>query len=449
VKPRVASWFRDASVGKVVKGGLTVSVGRAFGQLASLISVAVLARQLGPDQFGVLAIIRTVASVTDAYANFNTWQAVIRYGAAAMAAGNPGDVERVIKLSMLIDVATAAVAAVVIAGIALLIPSAFGWSTHEAMLCAAYAVTVLTRTAGTCDGIYRLCNAYRPQAIGDTLQAATPMLAVVIAALLHCGLDGVVIALICGEVCGNAIDIGFSFYIAAKNGYGKWRHAPMAGVRARFPGILHFILATNGQLTVKKTQNELDMIVVAAVLDRAAAGLFKLVKQLGKIPGLVFMPFEQVLFAELARFAAANDYGGFRRLLRRFTTVVFLGSLGVWAVCSLLAAPLVEVIAGEQFLAVVPALRIYLLAMALLIVNVPTQRALIALGRPGTVLAFDLATLAGLLAMAIAGAYLYGIRGVAGAMLVYRLIQLAWSTMLAERVIGQQAGLNAPTTVDH
>jgi O-antigen/teichoic acid export membrane protein len=421
-----------------MKHGLTVSVGKAISQVAGLVSLAILTRQLGPSLFGVLALIRTVAMVTEAYANFNTWQAILKYGSDAIAAGNRVNVQRVIKLAMVIDVTTAAIAAVVIVGIAFLVPSAFGWSMHESLLCSAYALTVLTRVAGTCDGIYRLCNAYRTQAIGDVLQATAPMLAIVGAASLKLGFDGAVIALIIGEVTGNIIDMAMSFYVAAQHGYGGWSRTSLAGIRATFPGIRHFIVATNVQLTVKKTQVELDMIVVGSMLGRAASGLFKVVKQLGRAPSLVFMPFEQVLFAELAQRAAEKDYRGFRSLLRKFSAVVFLGAVGIWVVVAVISRPIVEVLAGEQFVAAVPALRIYLLAMAMSVAATPTQRALIALGRPGTLLAFDLAALAVSLVTTIAGAYYWGIEGVAAAVLLHKVMQLVWASWLVGHVIRKQ-----------
>ena len=437
--PRVATWFRDAAVRNVMKRGLTVFAGRSVGQLASLVSVAVLTRRLGPEQFGVLALIRTVAGLTEAYANFNTWQAVLKYGAAAVVAGKRDDVRRILKLAMLIDVSTAMLAAVVIVALACVIPSLFGFSTHESLLCALYALTVLTRVAGTCDGIYRICNAYRSQAIGDAFQAAAPAVAVVIAGLCHAGLEGMVVALVCGEIAGNLVDMTIAFLVASQHGYGGWPRISLVDARVRFPGILHFIFASSGQLTVKKTQNEFDMIVVGSMLGQFASGLFKLVKQLGRIPALAFMPLEQVLFADLAHHAAAHDYQGFQRLLRRFTGIVFLGALGAWAVVALTAHPLVQALAGEKFLDAVPALRIYLLAMAITVANAPAQRALIVLGRPGTVLVFDLGTLGVLVATTIMGAYVWGITGVAGAFLLHKLTQLTWSSILVTRVIRQKA----------
>jgi O-antigen/teichoic acid export membrane protein len=421
-----------------MKHGLTVSTGKAISQAINLLSVAILTRQLGPELFGVLALIRTVAAVTEAYANFNTWQTVIKYGTEAMAAKRTDEVKRIIKLSMAIDVVTAAIAAAVIVGISFVIPAAFGWSHRESLLCALYSVTVLTRVAGTSDGIFRICNAYRAQAVGDILATALPTLAVIIATLLHVGLGGAVIALICGEVVGNLVDMGISFYVAARHGFSGWRHTSLTGIRARHPGILRFMLATNGQLTVKKTQVELDMIVVGAMLGRFASGLFKLVKQLGRIPSLVFMPFEQVLFAELSHRAAASDYIGFRRLQRRFTALVFVGALAMWALAALIAEPLVRVIANDDFIAAVPALRVYLLAMAISVASTPTQRALVALGRPGSLLAFDFATLILLFVTTISGVYLWGIEGVAAAVLLHKLTQLTWSSWLVARVLRQR-----------
>lgn len=46
--------------------------------------------------------------------------------------------------------------------------------------------------------------------------------------------------------------------------------------------------------------------MIGAMLGKIPSGLFRVVKQLGTIPGRVFMPFEQVLFTELARAAAAT-----------------------------------------------------------------------------------------------------------------------------------------------
>jgi O-antigen/teichoic acid export membrane protein len=434
----VRDWFRDRALRRVARFGVPVTIGKAITSVASLVTLALLARQLGVEQFGVLALIRSIVGATDQFANFNTWQAIVKYGAEAIALRRVDDVKRVIKLAIVIDIASALVAAAVIAVIAFALAGAFGFTTHQSLACALYAITVVTRVAGATDGIFRICDAYRGQAIATSLGAAISIVAIAVAVALDAGFDGCAIALAASEIAGNVIVTIVALDVARDSGYGGWWKTPLAGVRSACPGIVHFLVATNGQLTVKKAQTELDMIVVGAMLGKIPSGLFKVVKQLGTIPGRIFMPFEQVLFTELARLAAANDYASFARLLRRSAAAATLGSLAIWAVAALVAAPLVEIVAGADYVAAAEPFRWYLLAMVLTVANAPIQRATIALGRPGTLFVFDLATLAVLIAFAIAGAYAWGLVGVSLAILGYKLIQIAWSTWLVARIIRQR-----------
>ena len=423
---------------RVVRFGVPVTIGKAVTSLASLVTLALLTRQLGVELFGVLALIRTIATITEQFANFNTWLAIVKYGAEAIAERRVDDVNRVIKVAVLIDVATAVIASVVIVALAFALPEAFDFTFHQSIMCALYSITIVTRVAGAADGIFRICDAYRSQAIATSLGALTSIVAIAVAVGVGAGFDGCVLALAVGEVAGNIIVMAVAFSVASANGYGRWWRTPLAGLRKAFPGIVHFLFATNGQLTVKKAQTELDMIVVGSVLGKIPAGLFRVVKQLGTIPGRIFMPFEQVLFTELARFAAANDFRSFARLLRRSAAVATLGSLAIWAVAAVAAAPLVRLVAGADYVAAAEPFRWYLLAMVLVVANAPIQRAIVALGRPGTVFLFDLLTLVVLAGAAIAGAYKWGLVGVAAAVLLHKVLQVGWSTWLVSRIIAQR-----------
>jgi O-antigen/teichoic acid export membrane protein len=298
---KVREWFRDRAMRKVARYGLPVAIGKLVSAFAGLVTLALLARQLGPGPFGVIAVMRAVVLVVDQYANFNTWQAVIKYGAEAIANGRPRDVDRMIKLATLIDLGSGFAGAVVLCGLAFVVPAAFDWSSHEAWFVLLYGLTLVTRVSGTSDGIFRICDAYRMQAITTSVSAAAMTAAVAVAVALDASFDGCMIALIAGEVAGNLVITIGGYWVAAQHGYGGWPRAQLAGIRTTFPGIARFLLSTNAQLTVKKTSGELDTFVVGVMLGKVPSGWFRVVKQLGGIPGKIFMPFEQVLFTELAR----------------------------------------------------------------------------------------------------------------------------------------------------
>jgi O-antigen/teichoic acid export membrane protein len=432
---RAVDWFRDKAIRKVVRFGVPAAIGKVASSLAGLVTMALLARQLGPESFGVVAMIRTVVGIVDSYANFNTWQAIIRYGTEAIAQKRIGDVERVIKLGVVIDLATGVLGTVILAVVAFIVPAAFGWSQHEAAFCALYGATIFTRVSGASDGVFRICDSYRAQAISSTVSAVIVAVAVGIAVGLDASFDGCVLALIIGEVLGNLIVTVTSLLVARDAGFGSWRKASLKGIGTAFPGIVRFLVTTNAQLTVKKTSSELDMVIVGALLGKAASGLFRVVKQLGTIPGRVFMPFEQVLFTELARATASRDYAMFRRLLWRFTGIVTAGSLLMWAVAAIAAEPLIRIVAGNDYVSAASAFRWYLLAMVLIIAGTPTMRAIIALGRPGTLFGIDVVVLVVLAASLIAGSLLWGLTGVAAAVVVHRFVQLVWSMLVVQRAL--------------
>ncbi len=325
---------------------------------------------------------------------------------------------------------------IVVVALSFAIPGTFGWSTHQAALCAVYGITLVSKVSGTSDGIFRVCDAYRVQAIVSSVGAGVMTLLVVVFIAYGAGFDGCVCALVLGEVLNNVATTIASFWVARRAGYGGWLRTSVRGIHRDHPGLVRFLVATNAQLTVRTTQSELDMLVVGSLLGNADAGLFRVIKQLGTIPGKVFMPFEQVLFTELARSAANRDYKGFRALLRRTVGIAAVGSLAIWVVTSLGARPLVHLVAGDAFIAAVEPLRWYMLAMVLAVTAAPVMRAMIALGRPGTLLAFDCVSLGVLAAAVVGGALSFGLSGVAIAIVVHKVVQLAWSTTWIVRHVG-------------
>jgi O-antigen/teichoic acid export membrane protein len=432
----LTSALRDRTVRKVAKYGVPIAIGKLVTSLSGLITLGFLTRHLGTEMFGVVALYRSVVAVVDLYANFNTWQAIIKYGTEQIAAGKPDELRRIIKLAFSIDLTTGWIGLIVVVALSFAIPSTFGWSTHQAALCAVYGITLVSKVSGTSDGIFRVCDAYRVQAIVSTIGAGVMTLLVVVFVACGAGFDGCVCALVLGEVLNNVATTIASFWVARRAGYGGWLRASVRGIHRDHPGLVRFLIATNAQLTVRTTQSELDMLVVGSLLGNAEAGLFRVIKQLGTIPGKVFMPFEQVLFTELARSAANRDYSGFRALLRRTVGIAAAGSLAIWVVTSLGARLLVHLVAGDAFIAAVEPFRWYMLAMVLAVTAAPVMRAMIALGRPGTLLAFDCVSLGVLAAAVVGGALTFGLSGVAIAIVVHKIVQLAWSTTWIVRHVG-------------
>lgn len=444
---RIVEVFRERGVRKVARLGVPVALGKFAASLAGLGTLALLARHLGPRMFGAVALIRTAGNVIAQYTDFNSWLAIIKYGTEAIAQGRTTDVKRILKLAFLIDFLTSVLGLAVCIVVAAALPSLFHLSEHEAVAFAWYGITLLPRFGGT-DGAYRIFDASRAQAIVTSIAALGVMIGAGTAVLLHAGFDGCLIAVGIAESVGNLAIFFVAAWVIRANGYGGWARAPLRGVTTTFPGIRRFLLSTNGQLTVKKSSGELDMFLVAGFLGEAEAGLLRVIKQVSMIPGRVFMPFEQILFTELARHVAVRDYAGFRAALRRFKIIVAAGGLAIAVVGAAGSTLIVRIVAGSAYLAAAPALGGYLLGMAIGVIAAPTQRALVALGRPGTLFWFEVATLVLFVVAGVIGTMTWGLMGLTGAFVLHKLVQLAWSSWFVARISRDLETNPPPATVE-
>ena len=62
--------------------------GKGVGGLLQLASMGVAGRALGPEAFGVLVLVHTYALTASGVAKFQSWQAIIQYGAPHLHSGD-------------------------------------------------------------------------------------------------------------------------------------------------------------------------------------------------------------------------------------------------------------------------------------------------------------------------------------------------------------------------
>lgn len=79
----------------------------------SLITMAFAARALGPEQFGILALIQAYVVIVDKTINFQSWQALIKYGSDALTDRDDNSLKGLIKFGFFLDISTSILGAIV------------------------------------------------------------------------------------------------------------------------------------------------------------------------------------------------------------------------------------------------------------------------------------------------------------------------------------------------
>jgi O-antigen/teichoic acid export membrane protein len=181
-----------------------------------------------------------------------------------------------------------------------------------------------------------------------------------------------------------------------------WSRAAAQGLLAGFrftprglgqgsPGLWRFMLVTNVYSTLALVPNHLATYLVGAVLGPAAAGLFKVAREIGTALGKPADLLNQTLYPDMARLALAGDWRQLLFALLRACGLAALLALLLLALVFGLGEFLIGLIFGQEFRAAAPVLELLVVAAAISMLVFAAEPVLYALGRPGTLLAISIA----------------------------------------------------------
>ncbi|HKL53900.1 MAG TPA: hypothetical protein VJ902_08070 [Wenzhouxiangellaceae bacterium] len=304
--------------------------GRGVAALLMLAAMALMARALPAADFGFVMLLHSFVLAMYGLVNPKPFEAVVLYG--ARHAGHPQRVEQLLRLTLLLDLATVAVALALAWFAAAALSAALGWSDQQLALARGYSIVLVTSASGWASGVLRLYNRFDVIANQRIVQGAVMLGGAAAAAAVEAGLAAFL------AVQGVAF-AGQKLYLQRAGWREIRRHHPQAplfgaSLRAhkhRYPGLGRFLVITYWQGNLDLFPKHLVVLGTGAFLGEAAAGVYRLVAQTTRVVSGPALMLRQVLFPDLARLwhAARNEY---RQLLHRMlkwsalAAALFLGA---------------------------------------------------------------------------------------------------------------------------
>jgi O-antigen/teichoic acid export membrane protein len=160
--------------------------------------------------------------------------------------------------------------------------------------------------------------------------------------------------------------------------------SPRRAIREN-PGLIRFLLATNGASTLNQAVTPIFVLYVGALLGPAAAGIYRLAQMVLKAAGTPGDLAMRSLFPELARLLT-RDHGHFWRLIGRALALSTALGLLFAVVVAVLGPFFVTLTMGKDYAAAQPILQIIALCFVPNLAAFPLESALLALGHAGRVL---------------------------------------------------------------
>ena len=345
-------------------GVLTVANG--VGAVLSFVQGILVARWLGPELYGVAALVMSVPSLVYTFFDARSAEASVKFLSEFDARGERERALAMCKVGYIVEFTIAVVALLVIL---LLSPWAaksivnrpeMGW------LIILYGSAFLPRAlVGTSYAVLATLGRFPSIALIDTL---TNILRVgLVLGLVGLGWQ------VAGVVWGNAIAMaatgllyGMLAYGLVKSRWGRsWFSADWSYLRGRRREVIGFLAYNDLNALLGMIPKQLDVVILGYFRNATEVGYYKLAKSLAQIVGYVVGPLQSMVYPEFAKLWGIGDMKAFRQKTRKLALQVGLPLATVTA-CGITVLPfLLPALLGQSYDPAVPAAQLLLLGSAI------------------------------------------------------------------------------------
>ncbi|WP_338240836.1 lipopolysaccharide biosynthesis protein [Aurantiacibacter hainanensis] len=370
---------RLGSIAHLLTGSFAVAAVMAL-------STVVAARALGPEAYGVLALVLTIGRICERFIRFESWQPIIRFGTQTDIEENPEAMGRLFLLGLLLDIGCALLAAAVMLIGGFFILPYIGLEQSDFYLLAIFAPAIALNISGVPTAALRLAGQFKLLAYFQLFSAVLRLIMAGIAWAMDAPLPIFLAIWTLAQII-NTVVFGLLAARAFKNlGIANPLRAEVKGLLARFPGFMGFAWSTNASSALRTLTHELDTLLVGAFAGPVAAGSYHIAKRFAKVAQQVAAHVQAVIYPDMSRMWARNRQSEVRSIKAKIQ--LGLGGVGLAATLGVVAVgkPGIEFLFGEGFDLVYPLLVTQLIAVTCIMIGAPTRSTMLAMNRPGTVL---------------------------------------------------------------
>ncbi|MDH4196735.1 MAG: lipopolysaccharide biosynthesis protein [Candidatus Aminicenantes bacterium] len=430
--PKFLARLRDRltsgdAVGRVFRNAGKLLAGTTAAALLGLGSNVLAARRLGPEAYGFLVLLSTfLFAVVFGLLSFQSWQAIIHYGAKTLVDRREADLKRLVKFGFILDGATSIVAVAIGAGAVFLYGRSKGWDPALLTPATISSAGLFLRLTGTSVAVLRLFNRFDLLAFQQAAAAAVRLLVVAFLFVRGAALTGFLYGWLATEIAGHALLTALALVEIRRRGVRGLGREPLRGLTTTFPGLWKFLLTTNLYGTTRLGARELDIMIVGGVLGPAAAGLFKIVRQFARAVGRLDDVARQAIYPDLSKTWARRDTRRFGELIRG--PALILGGAGfvVWVGFLLFGRPVLNGTVGPAYAAAYGPILIYLVGVMIAMATFHFQSVLLAMGRPGELFRVTAGTTLAYFAVLFFLVRSHEVLGAASAYVAYQALWSAW-----------------------
>ncbi|HRU60077.1 MAG TPA: oligosaccharide flippase family protein [Bacteroidia bacterium] len=434
----------DPESRRLFRNSAWVFFSNMFSTGLAFVRSVVIARGLGAGIFGTFTMVTAFVGLIQEFLNLNIGTALIRQGAIFHAEQRNDKLVALVKVSLWLSAAMAALSVVVVAGLAFFSYSTFFELPDLHWFIVAYAVAAsVTYLNSISRGLLRLYYKFRATSVIQMIMDVVETISITIAVLVYPkDLRIFFFAVIVARFLNGFIINALAFWELRRELGPNW-NLSVRLTRQELAEFRKFVLGNSIGNSLKTMINQGDVLLLGALSSAVQVGFYSVSKKLAYSVLILTDPLVSSIYPQLSKLLAERKFAETRRMLFRITSITVLPAILFLTAMAFLNRWVIVTLYGAEYAPAAASFFYFLIASVVGVMTFWSIPLIQSLGLVGLRIKVYVVTILGgsLLAWWLIGQW--QATGMAIALLSTNLFSLAYFLWAADRKIRSQESESA------
>ncbi len=374
-------FLADRILRKILKNFSWLLCGQIFTAIANFGYLSLTAHALGVETFGRLILIRAYIELLIGLTTFQSWQALIRYGADCLKRQDHLGLQFLVKLTTCLDILGSLGGYLIAVGAAPIVGPWVGWDIATIHGVQRFSLLILFTLGSTPIGLLRLYDRFDLLAIQQMVAPTARLLGTMIALWLKAPLAGYLLAWLCAEALNGLSLLALGWWEAQKKQILQQMDWSAPNLLNTNRNVLKFCLVSNLNSSLPLAMT-LSPLIVGIFANPGAVALFRAGYEFSTPLRDLALLFTQSVYPELALLSTQGRWRKFKKLLWKLGRVLQGIGFTLLFVILIFGHKLLYYAMGEEFTAAYSTLVLLIMAGIFTMGNYLLEPALFAMEMP-------------------------------------------------------------------
>lgn len=412
-----------------------------FGIL-NVITSMLMVRLFGLTELGIVILLQSYTRLFNMFLKFNSWQAVVTYGAQLQEKNDHQGLKRLLSLLLTIDFSSLFIGVLCAMIFVPYAADIFDWSGQVAEFAPIYVISIFFVANAAPAGVLRLFDRVDALAIKYALRSAIRFVGVLLAAYLGGNVFHLVLVWFTASVISGLWPLLVCFSELRK--HNLFPHLNLHWFKAgkEFKGIWRFLVFSNASTAVGFAYRTGTTLFLGITLGAAPAAIFEIAFQFGSALSQPMKTLSPIISPEFAKLVAKGDWVTFRKIITHQLKItgIFLIVAGVVLFSTL--SLILEIVYGKEVLTDIWLFRLLLVYSLLKILTFTFSPALLSANKPGTLLLIRSAAVLFYCLLAVSLIGQFGLTAIGFSAVLSHLLFMAIITFTGKRLLKKRIRKN-------